>query len=161
MRRILLFATLLSFWLLLNGSLAQDVVLAGLVVSAIIALAFDPDISFLSEFRATPKAFMAALLYIPFFAKELVKANLDVARIVANPALPLTPGIVKVRTTLKSRTGRALLANSITLTPGTLTVEMEGEYLYIHWVHVESDSIEGATQAIVSGFEPYLEAMYG
>jgi multicomponent Na+:H+ antiporter subunit E len=57
--------------------------------------------------------------------------------------------------------GRLLLANSITLTPGTLTVEMDGEWLYIHWVSVAADDIEAATAAIVSGFEAYLEVMYG
>lgn len=157
----LLFASLLGFWLLLNGSLAGDVVLAGVAAAAIVALAFTGNLSFLSEFRATPAAFGAALLYVPYFAKELVKANLSVARIVLTPRLPLNPGIVKVRTKLKSRMGRALLANSITLTPGTLTVEMDGEWLYIHWVTVDSPKLDDATAAIVSGFERYLEAMYG
>jgi multicomponent Na+:H+ antiporter subunit E len=80
---------------------------------------------------------------------------------VLSPALPLNPGIVKVRTRLKSRMGRLLLANSITLTPGTLTVDIDGEWLYIHWVTVASADIEAATAAIVSGFEGYLEVMYG
>lgn len=157
----LLFASLLVFWFLLNGTLAWDVIVAGVIAAAVIALAFAGDLSFLSEFRATPRAFIAALLYIPYFAKELIKANLSVARIVLSPALPLNPGIVKVRTRLKSRIGRALLANSITLTPGTLTVEMDGEWFYIHWVTVDSPKIEDATVAIVSGFESYLEPMYG
>lgn len=158
---LLLFVSLLVFWLLLNGSLARDVAVVGVVVAAVIALAFAGNLSFLSEFRATPAAFGAALLYIPYFAKELIKANLSVARIVLSPSLPVHPGIVKVRTRLKSRIGRALLANSITLTPGTLTVEMEGEWLYIHWVTVDSPKVEDATTAIVSGFERYLEVMYG
>lgn len=158
---LFLFATLLLFWLLLNGTLAGDVVAVGLVVAAAIALAFAGNLSILSEFRVTPRAFVAALLYVPYFAKELVKANLSVARIVLSPSLPLNPGIVKVRTRLKSRVGRALLANSITLTPGTLTVEMDGEWLYIHWVTVDSPTVENATASIVSGFEHYLEVMYG
>ena len=54
-----------------------------------------------------------------------------------------------------------MLANSITLTPGTLTVELDDEWIYVHWVLVESDDIEAATQKIVSGFESYLEVMYG
>ena len=92
---------------------------------------------------------------------HLVHANLPVARIVLAPSLPLNPGIVKVRTRLKSKMGRLMLANSITLTPGTLTVEMLGEWLYIHWVTVDSTDIEAATASIVSGFEHYLEVMYG
>jgi multicomponent Na+:H+ antiporter subunit E len=57
--------------------------------------------------------------------------------------------------------GRMLLVNSITLTPGTLTVELNGEWLYIHCVTVDSADIEMATANIVSGFEHYLEVMYG
>ena len=101
----LLFVSFLVFWLLLNGTLAWDVVVVGVVAAAVIAVAFAGDLSFLSEFRATPRAFLAALLYVPYFAKELIKANLSVARIVVSPALPLNPGIVKVRTRLKSRMG--------------------------------------------------------
>ena len=56
---------------------------------------------------------------------------------------------------------RLLLANSITLTPGTLSVELDGEWLYVHWVSMESDNVEDATQSIVAGFERYLEVMYG
>ena len=57
--------------------------------------------------------------------------------------------------------GRMLLANSISLTPGTLTVEMSGEWFYIHCVTIESSDAEAATKAIVSGFERYLQVMYG
>jgi multicomponent Na+:H+ antiporter subunit E len=57
--------------------------------------------------------------------------------------------------------GRLLLANSITLTPGTLTVDLDGDWLYIHWVRVESVDIDRATAEIVAGFERYLEVMYG
>jgi multicomponent Na+:H+ antiporter subunit E len=157
----MLFATLLCFWILLNGSLALDVLVVGLIAAFVITLLFGNSLAVVSEFRATPRAMVTALGYVFFFAKELVKSNLNLASIVLSPALPLNPGIVKVRTRLKSRMGRLLLANSITLTPGTLTVDIDGEWLYIHWVTVDSADIEAATAAIVSGFEDYLEVMYG
>lgn len=157
----LLFATLFGFWILLNGSLAGDVLAVGLITALLIALLFRISLAVVSELRMTPGALLAALGYVFFFARELVKSNLNLARIVLSPALPLNPGIVKVQTRLKSRMGRLLLANSITLTPGTLTVELDGEWLYIHWVTVDSADIEAATAAIVSGFEDYLEVMYG
>ena len=78
-----------------------------------------------------------------------------------SPDLPVRPGIVKVRTRLKSRMGRLMLANSITLTPGTLTVELSGEWLYVHCVTVGSQDVERATEEISAGFERYLEVMYG
>jgi len=90
-----------------------------------------------------------------------VKSNLRLAVIVLSPSLPIKPGIVKVRTRLKSRMGRLMLANSITLTPGTLTVEVKDEWLYVHWVQVDRDDVDSATADIVAGFERYLEVMYG
>jgi multicomponent Na+:H+ antiporter subunit E len=153
--------SLFLFWLLLNGSVAPDVLIAGAAVSLTIAWALPAGMPIFGEFRWTSGAVRAAFAYVPFFTWELVKSNLRLAAIVLKPSLPLQPGIVKVRTRLKSPMGRLLLANSITLTPGTLTVELTGEWMYIHWVTVESDDIEAATQSIVAGFERYLEVMYG
>jgi multicomponent Na+:H+ antiporter subunit E len=157
----LMFASMMMFWVWLNGSLATDVLIVGLVAAAIIALFFSDGLAVFSELHPTPRALAYTVLYILFFAKELVKSNLSLAAIVLTPGLPLNPGIVKVRTKLKSRMGRMLLANSITLTPGTLTVELAGEWLYIHWVTVDSTDIDATTASIVSGFEHYLEVMYG
>ena len=156
-----LFATLYLFWLLLNPTLAADNLIAGGLVALAIALLYRNGLSFFTEFRATPAAFKAGFLYYGYFFKELVRSNLALARIVLTPALPINPGIVKVRTRLKSRMGRLMLANSITLTPGTLTVELDGEWLYVHWVTVASAEVEAATAEIVAGFERYLEVMYG
>lgn len=156
-----LFATLLLFWVMLNGTLAADTLIIGVVASFTIALLFRDSLSFFTEFRATPQAFVAGMLYYGYFFKELIKSNFKLTAIVLSPSLPIKPGIVKVRTRLKSRMGRLMLANSITLTPGTLTVEVDGEWLYVHWVTVESTDIETATAKIVAGFEHYLEVMYG
>lgn len=57
--------------------------------------------------------------------------------------------------------GRLILADSITLTPGTFTVDIQEDMLYIHWIDVKSDDINLATQEIVSKFEKYLEVIYG
>jgi multicomponent Na+:H+ antiporter subunit E len=156
-----MFATLLLFWVMLMGSLATDVLLVGVAASLAIAFFYRDGLSFFTEFRATPQAFVAGFQYYGYFLKELVKSNFTVARIVVSPSLPINPGIVKVRTRLKSRMGRLMLANSITLTPGTLTVKIEGEWLYIHCVNVESADVEAATAAIAAGFEKYLEVIYG
>lgn len=157
----LLFATLLLFWVLLNGSLANDVLAVGVAAAALIAIFFRHHLGWFSELRLTPKALATTVAYVFFYLKELVKSNINVALIVLSPSLPVNPGIVTVRTKLKSSMGRMLLANSITLTPGTLTVDLDGEFLHIHWVTVDSPDIEAATEAIVAGFERYLEVMYG
>jgi multicomponent Na+:H+ antiporter subunit E len=158
---VLLFSTLVFIWVWMNGSVAGDMLIAGVLASFIITLIFRNGIAFFSDLKPTPRAFAYAVLYILFFLKELVKSNLSLAAIVLSPGLPLNPGIVKVRTKLKTRMGRMLLANSITLTPGTLTVEMSGEWFYIHCVTVEATDIDTATANIVAGFERYLEVMYG
>lgn len=158
---VVLFATLLLFWIMLMDRLAADGLLVGILASLGIALLFPKGLSFFTEFRFTPQAFMAGLSYYGYFFKELVKSNLRLAAIVLSPDLPIKPGIVKVRTRLKSRMGRLMLANSITLTPGTLTVELDGEWIYVHWVRVEAVDSETATVKIVAGFERYLEVMYG
>jgi multicomponent Na+:H+ antiporter subunit E len=160
-QKIEIFSFLLLFWVLLNGSLAPEVLGIGAVVALAIMLFSRDGMTFLTGFRYTPKAIWATLLYLLFFFKELMKANLRLAKIVLSPSLPINPGFVKVRTRLKSPMGRLLLANSITLTPGTLTIEMEGEWLYVHWITMDAGDIDGATDKIVAGFERYLEVMYG
>ena len=156
-----MFATLLLFWVMLMGRVTADVLVVGVLASLTIALLYPNGLSFFTELRATPEAFIAGLRYFAYFFKELVKSNLRLTAIVLSPSLPVKPGIVKVRTRLKSRMGRLMLANSITLTPGTLTIEMDGEWLYVHWVSVQSPDIEAATAEIVAGFERYLEVIYG
>ena len=75
--------------------------------------------------------------------------------------MPIRPGIVKVKTKLKTAAGRTMLANSITLTPGTLTVDItDDDHLYIHWINVKSDDIEQATHHIVAKFEGVLRRIF-
>jgi multicomponent Na+:H+ antiporter subunit E len=92
----------------------------------------------------------------------MIKANLDVAYRVIHPKLPIKPGIVKVKTKLRSEAALTYLANSITLTPGTFTIDVDQEngYLYIHWIWVKSDDIEEATEIIVRRFEKILEKIF-
>lgn len=157
----ILFITLMLFWLMLSSRLDTDVLIVGSIISLAIALLYRNGLSFFTEFRFTPAAILAGFLYYGYFFKELFKSNIKLAAIVLSPSLPVKPAIVKVRTKLKTRMGRLMLANSITLTPGTLSVELDGEWLYVHWVRMEADDIEEATARIVSGFESYLEVMYG
>lgn len=158
---VILFVTLMLFWLMLSGKLASDILIVGAVISLTIALLYRNGLSFFTEFRFTPAAILAGFRYYGYFFRELFKSNVALAAVVLTPSLPVNPAIVKVRTRLKTRMGRLMLANSITLTPGTLSVEMDGEWLYVHWVRMETDAIEEATRQIVSGFESYLEVMYG
>lgn len=159
--QLVLFATLMLFWIMLMGSVSVDALIVGAVASLAITLFFREGFSFFTEFKATPAAFVAGVKYYGYFLIELVRSNIKLSIITLSPSLPVEPGIVKVRTKLKSRMGRLMLANSITLTPGTLTVELDGEFIYVHWVKVEATDIDEATAKIVEKFESYLEVMYG
>ena len=157
-----LFAAMMVFWLmLLGGSLAIDSILIGVVIAALIAFFLRNNLSYFSGYRFTTDSLVATIGFIGFFIVELVKANLAVAKIVLTPSLPIDPAIVRVRTGLKNPVARVFLANGITLTPGTLSVEMKGEWIYIHCVVAPSTDTEEATKAISAGFERYLEVMYG
>jgi len=160
-QRAEVFVVLMLVWVLLNGNLSPSTLMIGTGISVVIALFSRGGVTFLSDFHFSLKAVWAAVRFSVFFLSELFKANIRLAKIVLSPSLPINPGFVKVRTRLNSRTGRLILANSITLTPGTLTVEMEGEWLYVHWITMDATDIDGATEEIVSGFERYLEVMYG
>jgi multicomponent Na+:H+ antiporter subunit E len=109
----------------------------------------------------SPKKIAYAVFYVFFLFIEIIKANLDVALRVIKPVIPINPGIVKVKTKLKSPMGRLILTNSITLTPGTLTVDIKDDTLYIHWIDVKDKEESGATEKIVSSFEKYLEVIFG
>lgn len=157
---VLLFLVLMALWVLLTPNDMQEI-WVGLAVSALVALFTLRLEPVLGDLRLTPKALVYAVIYLFVFIKELIVSNLDVARRVINPKLPIKPGIVKVKTKLNSSIAKTILANSITLTPGTLTVDIKGEYLYIHWIEIQHDDLEGATQDIVTKFEKYLEVIFG
>ena len=101
------------------------------------------------------------LVYIPVFFYYVIKANLDVVYRALHPQMPIKPGIVKIKTNLKTDSAITALANSITLTPGTLTVDLTDDgYLYIHWINVQSDDVEQATKFIAQRFEWFLKKIF-
>jgi multicomponent Na+:H+ antiporter subunit E len=156
-----LWLTLLLIWLIANGTLATDTVLTGVVVTAAIALAFAAFARVYSVIRWSPRVIYNYLLYLGVFLYELVKANLNVMGYVFSRHIDIHPGIVEIKTRLQSPIGRLALANSITLTPGTLVVDMQGDSLFIHWINVTATDPVEATQAIAGRFEKYLKVIYG
>lgn len=107
-------------------------------------------------------AYFWLLYYMLLFIWECIKANIDGAYRVIHPDLPIRPGIVKVKTTLKSDTALTLLANTLTLQPGTMTVDIDKEngFLYVHWIDVKTLDAAGATKIIVEKFEKILERIF-
>jgi len=156
-----LWLTLLLLWLIANGSLASDTIVTGVVVSAAIALAFSTFSRVYSVIRWSPVVIYNYLLYLGVFFTELIKANLNVMWLVFSPRIHIKPGIVEIKTQLKSPIGRLALANSITLTPGTLVVDIRNDSLFIHWINISVTDPVAATEAISARFEKYLKVIYG
>jgi len=150
---IISFFTLLSIWLLLNNSVETVILISGLLIASILSMAFCRHCNVLSDIKFSPKAILYSFIYLFVFRVALAKSNLDVAKRVLSPKLPIRPGIVEVKTKLKSKIGRMVLANSITLTPGTFTVEICDDCLYIHWIDVKSENEEEDTSGLLQ-FNP-------
>lgn len=157
---ILLFIGLMLVWLMLSGTDPQELI-AGAVVSLLIVLLLSGSEPILADLKISPKALLYTIAYVFVFLKELLISNLDVARRVIDPKLPIRPGIVKIQTRLRSPLAKTILANSITLTPGTLTTEIRDNVLYIHWIEIKEGGMEVATREIASRFEKYLEVIFG
>lgn len=160
--RIVLFILGFTIWSLLVWPLDFQHLIVGVVVAAFVAfMTGDMFIRRANSFQHASRYFWFCY-YIPMFLWECLKANIEVALIVLNPRLPINPGIVKVKTTLKSDTGLTFLANSITLTPGTFCVDINSKegVLYIHWINVKNQDVNEATQLIVTKFENVLKKIF-
>lgn len=157
-RRMLLgFAGVFVLWLLLTASLDPQEVVAGLLVAVLVPLLSFSHLHLLDGIRLRPGLPWYVLRFILTFFLALIQANIDMARRVLSPSLPVCPGLVEVRTQLHSPLGRLLLANAITLTPGTLSVDVRADTLIVHWVDVSPGSdIDRATGIIVDRFERHL-----
>jgi len=161
MRRLIYFVVGFIIWLLLTWTVDIQVVVAGLIASAIVAFLFHEILPKEHCVFTSPIRMFWLLVYLPVFFYYVIKANLDVVYRALHPAMPIKPGIVKIKTTLKTDTAITALANCITLTPGTLTVDLTDDgFLYIHWIYVKSDDIEEASKYIARRFEWFLAKMF-
>ncbi|MBN2258921.1 MAG: Na+/H+ antiporter subunit E [Clostridiales bacterium] len=146
-------------WILLTGLNIMEIALGG-IVSIIISVIISKQLDYGMNVYSIPKVFKFLFIYIPVFIVELIKANLDVAIRVLNPKLPINPGFVKIPTNIKSDYGRLTLANSITLTPGTLSIDVDDQFVYIHWIDVKGNSPEEYQANVSSSFEKLLGGIF-
>ena len=160
MKSLLCILFTFGLWLALTWSLDVREALVGVMMAILVAtlLAHIYPENLHKVFN--PRRWFFLLLYIPYFLFLCVKSNLDVAYRVLHPDMPIRPGIVKVRTTLRSEMAKTFLANSITLTPGTMSVDIEGQDLYVHWINVRGEDPEAHTAIIVRPFEGLLRRIF-
>lgn len=162
-QKIILFFAALIIWCLFNWVPDGAHILMGIVVASIVAYILGDLVVQRPHLLWRPGRYVHFLFhYVPVFLWEVLKANIDVAYRIIHPELPLEPGIVKVKTTLRSDIAFTLLANSITLTPGTMSVDIDKDraVLYVHWIDVRSRDIEAATKIIVDRFENILRKIF-
>ena len=161
MKRLAYFVLSFAIWLLLTWTLDIQAVLVGIIASACVAILFHEILPQEHHAFISPVRVFWLIVYLPVFFYYLIKANFDVVYRAIHPDMPINPGIVKIKTDLKTQSGITALANSITLTPGTMTVDLTDDgILYVHWINVKSTETEEATKFIAQRFEWFLKRIF-
>jgi multicomponent Na+:H+ antiporter subunit E len=124
-------ASLMAFWLLMSGFFTP--LLISLGVTSVLLVLYIAHRMDLYDHETFPYHLKLRFLgYWGWLAKEIFKANIDVAKIVLSPRMPISPRVVRVKATQKTDLGLVIFANSITLTPGTVTIDIEGDEMVVH-----------------------------
>lgn len=155
-----------GFWLLLTLSLSPRDLLLGVIVclgAALFSARF--FIHEESYHMYNPgRIFSFFYYFLVVFMGELIKANWDVAKRALSPKLNVNPGIVKIPTEVRREYALGLLANSITLTPGTITLDIVEEderiFYYIHWIDVAETDREKAGEVIKGRMEKWIRRIW-
>jgi multicomponent Na+:H+ antiporter subunit E len=135
---------LFAFWVLLSGMLTPFLLAAG--AASAVAIALLSRRMEIADREGVPLHLtLAALTYWPWLVKEILKSGWQVARIIVDPKLPVSPALARFRPSQASTLGLVTHANSITLTPGTVTVEAErGEFLVHALTQEGADGLAGS-----------------
>ncbi len=145
---------LLVFWLTLSGHYTPFLITAGVISTILIALlAYRMDIS---DREGHPIHLgPAALTYWPWLVWQIILSALSVTRIILSPALPISPTLTRVKMSQRTDVARVTYANSITLTPGTISVDIEGDLILVHAITSDnaSDLEAGGMDRRCSEFE--------
>jgi multicomponent Na+:H+ antiporter subunit E len=150
-RTLALFVVLSLFWLLLSGRVGIQYFVF-MIASVSLVIWMNPERPFRGldpEMGGGAGTLLRALAnlgrYVLWLVWNMIKANLEVARIILHPKLPIDPQFVVFRTTLQRDMAKVVVANSITLTPGTVTVDLAGNEYLVHAI------VPGSANAILSG----------
>jgi multicomponent Na+:H+ antiporter subunit E len=155
-------AALLTFlWFAANSSFAFEALVTGALISAVLAYMFTRKRSVWRDIRLSPERAYHFVLYTGAFLVELVRANINMMRYVFAPRINIKPGIVRIKTKLKTPVGRLALANSIALTPGSLVIDVKDDDLFVHWLDVQTTDTDEATRIIAGPFEQHLRKTFG
>ena len=159
MKYVATFLVLFASYLALAGFELQELLL-GAVISVALTFILAKHVNFTLDYRFPVRLLVFVFAYVPLFVFQLILSNIDVAFRVLSPKIPLNPGFVKISTDLKGDFAKLTLANSITLTPGTLSVDVDGSDIYIHTVDVKGKTPEENREIISSKFEKVLGVVF-
>lgn len=123
----------LALWIIFNGSLTLEIFLFGIVIAAVMYafICKFMEFSVHKDILIWKRSFLL-LRYLVILIVEIVKANISAMELLFSEKNEIEPVLVRFRTSLKTKTAKVLLANSITLTPGTITVSLEGDEFQVH-----------------------------
>ncbi|MBS3811925.1 MAG: Na+/H+ antiporter subunit E [Halanaerobiales bacterium] len=165
-RKIATFTITLIVWIILTSKITVDILIVGTIVSLITTFLYN-DLLFRKSNRKKSlidllKQFFYIILFIPVFFYEAFIASLKVSRHVFEKEPSFTPGIIKVKTKLTNITALTILANLITLTPGTLTLDfdMKERAFFIHWIDVTTLQQAEARKETIERFENWLGVIF-
>lgn len=159
MKYVATFLVLFASYVLLAGYAVQELML-GALVSVVLTVILSNYVNYTIDYKFPVRLLVFIFAYVPLFVWQLLLANIDVARRVLSPTIPLNPGFVKITTNLEGDFAKLTLANSITLTPGTLSVDVDGQDLYIHTVDVKGKTPEENRKNISGSFEKLLGVIF-
>lgn len=135
---------MLVLWLLLSGHYDPLLISMG-VVSCIVIVLIAQRLDVIDHEAVPLHLSFGYFGYLAWLGKEITKSNWDVAKLVIAPSLPITPTMIWVPASQRSDVGKVIYANSITLTPGTVSVELEHGQVLVHAIARE------AAEAVQSG----------
>jgi multicomponent Na+:H+ antiporter subunit E len=128
---LLLALMLAALWVLLSG-LFKPILLGLGTVSVMLTLLLAHRMGVVDITGHPVRAAFRYVPYWPWLAVEIVKSSIDVARRILSPSMPVRPTVFEIRASQQTVVGRVVLANSITLTPGTVTLDVDGDRLTVH-----------------------------
>lgn len=132
-----LWCALFSLWLLLSGH--YNVLLISIGVASCVAIVLIASRLDVVDHEAVPLQLKFGYLgYLTWLGREIAKSNIDVAKVVLSPRLPISPTLFWTPARQKTDMGRVIFANSITLTPGTVSVDVEGDMILVHAITKEA-----------------------
>lgn len=143
--QIILFTLLLAFWLIIVPQINLIQLGIGAVVAFAITIYSKELLQSTNPQKFNLKYLLALLGFIFTLLFEIVKANIDVAKVVLSPKLKINPHFVKIKNPMKSDLNKVIYGNAITLTPGTLTVVLENNYIIIHALTDAAAEAEGGS----------------